>query len=32
QNADVQITDMAIAPAQAEQQKSAADTLYGGGE
>ncbi|MBD9249483.1 MAG: hypothetical protein EGS01_02225 [Cronobacter sakazakii] len=32
QNADVQITDMAMAPAQAEQQKSAADTLYGGGE
>ncbi|EOU1336451.1 capsid staple protein [Cronobacter malonaticus] len=32
QNADVQITDMAIAPAQAERQKSAADTLYGGDE
>ncbi|EIZ8816828.1 capsid staple protein [Cronobacter sakazakii] len=32
QNADVQITDMAMVPAQAEQQKSAADTLYGGGE
>lgn len=32
QNADVQITDMAMGPAQAEQQKSAADTLYGGGE
>ncbi|HHU2814409.1 hypothetical protein N3K64_04825 [Escherichia coli] len=32
QNADVQITDMSMDPAQAEQQKSAADTLYGGGE
>lgn len=30
-DASLQITDMAMAPAQAEQQKSAADTLYGGG-
>jgi len=30
--ADLQITDMALAPAQAEQQKSAADTLYGGND
>jgi len=31
-DACLQITDMAMAPAQAEQQRSTAETLYGGGE
>ncbi|TNV22121.1 hypothetical protein FH968_04400 [Buttiauxella sp. B2] len=31
-SADLQITDMSIAPAEATQQKTAADTLYGSAE